>query len=978
MTPDKLPGLISKINEYFNKVEVKLTEKVPVVVHAANTLKIGASTLAQMVATAVGYSSVHIANKNNPHSVTAEQAGAYSTGDFNALIAQQISSGIVPISRYGTLSYLPAGVQGSFEGSTLVKSPGDNSTGLRETFNMQVEDNGTLVYLRNGTDGSSFGVYYSYVLNAVQGFNSSKINNTARRYRPAFVAADRSVAYLYAGGQGILAGRLQDDAGVAKETFFAITNNTLEDSAHSEVYLDGPAWENRLNRSEVILGKTSVYILYNIGAYSDVGYTAPLDFEMYSIPLTEFGQGKTVVPTRMTIGEVTGFMGAKYNTGDIRLAAIAESKDTATPALVQHVGGTTGTGYHGGLRLMGGSGRCLTQSVLSADGTKMRSMCYHDGRYSWTGGPLQTVKFSYSWVLDLVTMKVTLDEGLTPMVITKHPTQLLLEYSGTVQNPNNGIALENTTGGDLSYRIYITDTGLQFTSRISYAPTSQESLGCMRWNTFTGIWDHLKAPMADRVPETRLGLTSPLLYGSPIGDSLDSMRLLPGNQVVTMCRNTELNEVLIKTRLRPAGEKLEYNYQYKSVDFPNGLAGFKPSTERTKLTAAERITLIGYVQEMDDVSLKYAHGAVLMNLDTYNIRPTAIDGDIVPSGSVSATINQLNVLRDAIIAEHGNIPGETTVGGAFIELIIPRNTAVKPYAQVTFVSSVLGARMMVMVFVDVSARSGAIATLTMGAFIGRTNLGTIVGGTGAGFNTSNGIRGGAHTIYETADSFLIVGNSVAYISYPGGSILSRYRFLVNKSDGSVQNFVGNTASVNIVGERWVGLPGLGVGGASYKDYTTKLGFNRAANTKAEYLAWNTGIPADTKVLVSQEVPQGWVIYFTEDTPVIVNGVPGTLISTSIDLVTIKANPANSTFYVYVELKAGLPVYAIYDRYIAETATTLLVGTVVTGDLSISSIKVDKVTKFAGFRLSTTSLGTSIPVTAGLPSREGHLDAGWLN
>ena len=92
MTPDKLPGLITKINEYFNKVEVKLTEKVPVVGHSLNTLKLGASTLAQMVATAVGYSSVHIANKNNPHNVTAEQVGAYGTADFNALIAQQINS----------------------------------------------------------------------------------------------------------------------------------------------------------------------------------------------------------------------------------------------------------------------------------------------------------------------------------------------------------------------------------------------------------------------------------------------------------------------------------------------------------------------------------------------------------------------------------------------------------------------------------------------------------------------------------------------------------------------------------------------------------------------------------------------------------------------------------------------------------------------------------------------------------------------
>lgn len=65
-----LDALLDRINVYFGKVNLKLTEKVPVVAHAVNTLKIGTSTLAQMVATAVGYSSVHIANKSNPHKVT--------------------------------------------------------------------------------------------------------------------------------------------------------------------------------------------------------------------------------------------------------------------------------------------------------------------------------------------------------------------------------------------------------------------------------------------------------------------------------------------------------------------------------------------------------------------------------------------------------------------------------------------------------------------------------------------------------------------------------------------------------------------------------------------------------------------------------------------------------------------------------------------------------------------------------------------
>lgn len=412
------------------------------------------------------------------------------------------------------------------------------------------------------------------------------------------------------------------------------------------------------------------------------------------------------------------------------------------------------------------------------------------------------------------------------------------------------------------------------------------------------------------------------------------------------------------------------------MTIPEGLEGFKPSPDRTVFTSTDRVNFVGYIQEMDDESLKYASGSVLMNIEGYQSRYINMAADLTTSGVVSATLAQLNVLRDEIIALIGVNP-VTFINVSIIELIIPRNPAVPVYAVVSCTLS-NSDRRVIMAKVNVSARSGAIATLSAGALIINSSLGIASNGTGTFFSLSNGTRGGHHVIYETSDSFIIAGNSVAHFGYPGGSVMSRYRYLLNKDGDVTQNAVMSTASVNIVGARWGGLPGYGVGEVYSQDFTTKLVFAKAAKTKAEYLTWNPVVANQAKVLVSQEVNQGWIVYFTENTPVIINGVAGVLNVMNIDLTSIRANASNWTFYVYVQMVAGEASYVIYDHFEAETNTLMHIGTVQTSDLGISVIKVDKVTKFAGFRLSITPAGSSIPVTVGLPSREGHIDSSWIN
>lgn len=977
-----LDALLDRINVYFGKVNLKLTEKVPVVAHAVNTLKIGTSTLAQMVATAVGYSSVHIANKSNPHKVTPEQAGSYSVADFNVRAAQQISSGIVPISRYGTLSYLPAGVSGSFGGASTVKSTAAGGYNNDEHYSLQLEDNGTLAFLRNGTDGSTINVYYGYVENAVNALNlNAKVIMTTKRYEPPFLPSGQSVAFLMQGGQAALAGRFQDAAGVQKDCFIALTNGTLDPTAHV-AGLFTPVWADIIERSEVVRGKDTIYLIYNHFAEpAAIGGNQPLDLQVYSFPISAMDGVSYITPTKVTIGECTGFLGAKYTTGEIRMAARAESSDVTAPALIHHVngflngsGGATGpTGFWNGNRHTWANGRVLTLSAFNADFSKLRIMTYQDPRYAG----LVSTKIAWSCVLDMNTLKCTLDEGLTPMQVVVDPNDpLKLIASGTVQSRQNGIIISNYVAVDMTSRCYITDNGLIFASRIPYAPTGTDSLYRGKWNNFTNVFDAIKCPLYERPTDQTSAVNCPFTFGSLAGDGFDGFRLLPGNVGVVMCRNNISNTAVMKFKILPTGQPLVPNYDYASTTYPEGLKGFKPRVERDNVPQPiPRTLLMGIIQEMSDTGLKGTHGSVLCNYDNLNSRYISIDENLVTSGAISATDANLNTLRDAILVA-GGVALTDLISTSLIDLVIPQNPAVPAFATV-FCATAAFQRWTIVARVNVDARSGVVSVMSVHSIVGQYKQ-TVAGNNLEIGTTGTGqFRCGTYCIYELDNEFMVTCVPTPEFRNSGGSVYHMSRFIVNKSDGSITNFTAAAGSAGIVGARWGGLPGYGVGAFQTNDYTSKLIYKQMAKTKAQFIAGVYRPDNEAIVLLSQQVAQGWALYFTEETPIILNGVPGTLPVTSIDLSTVKANPANTTFYVYVIMTAGVPSYAVYTQFMTETNTMLFIGTVQTSDSTISLINVNKVTKFAGFRLSTLPAGNSMPVTPGLPSKESHLDAGWL-
>lgn len=130
---------------------------------------------------------------------------------------------------------------------------------------------------------------------------------------------------------------------------------------------------------------------------------------------------------------------------------------------------------------------------------------------------------------------------------------------------------------------------------------------------------------------------------------------------------------------------------------------------------------------------------------------------------------------------------------------------------------------------------------------------------------------------------------------------------------------------------------------------------------------------DTDTISTSSV--GYVFYITESVPVFIAGKIGTLDLYTLDLSTIKAAPASTTFYVYVNVVQGVPMYNVSLTELVDTYTNCFIGTITTDASTISNISISKVSRFDIYRPSTTAKGSAIPVSSGLPSQPGSI-TGW--
>ena len=119
---DAVSALNTSLNAMVPALANAVNRKVAQAALADNALALNGQTATQMVATAAAHTDAHAARTDNPHSVTADEVGAYPKASIDSMIGALIPSGILPISTFGKVDGSGIPVTVSVSGNTCTVS----------------------------------------------------------------------------------------------------------------------------------------------------------------------------------------------------------------------------------------------------------------------------------------------------------------------------------------------------------------------------------------------------------------------------------------------------------------------------------------------------------------------------------------------------------------------------------------------------------------------------------------------------------------------------------------------------------------------------------------------------------------------------------------------------------------------------------------------------------------------------------------
>ena len=928
---------------------------------ADDTVLVGGMDKTQLAAAVAKTGSDHIAAHGNPHGDTPASLGIYGAAELATLTAGLVPSGVLPISRFGTLDYLPAGVAGGFEGGTTINSIVQAA--------MIVENDGTLTYLRNGTDGASHGVYYAYMRNAGIG-GLVQPSRTTRRYRPSFVPAGQEIAYICGGSDSALMGKFMDANQVEQpELFIALTGNTLDDSKHVGCKLQVSTLTTRGTWAygRAILVGTTVYIFIPVGrAGGTVG------FEVWTVPKASIVAGATVIPTQVTGISTDGYSGTR-SASLIQVADMSISYNAADKPLVLADAGVTANVFHyfdqqlfveanaaGVMRI-----KALSSSYMSAVSISGRGY------------------ISFSLTYNPATKKAIVDgDTLTQTRYINRGTYI--QAVGPIYADDAGSVTDGAFAyGNMTVSSCLSSAGKQYQiiqaqgvdnvyySRCSFDPALSKFEALRRGVTFTNLEGFMISPS----------------FGSAIASALDGATALSDTRLTVY--STGRNKAGVTT------ESLAYTDLQGSVDgythkslYNGTYLGYKPSANRGFIAdlGIDANNHAGKVVEVNGAIMHVSgthFNQLLLLAGPANILP-----DMTSNGAVSVSQTVINAIAADMKTKVQASTG-LTVSKIVVELIVPQLN-MPPFAVATTLTSNGQFHVsLAPVTITGGSKSSAITAVTV-APLARIERALNDGYVGQDLVSLYYwlLTMGSVNIYETSTGFLIGMNVPTGLSFVGDTVTPNLHF---RYDKATAKFVFNVAMIQGVGHsRYNGYSyyastslGFGmiysqIGSGGPNDELTKVVFIPMAKTDAAFDSWPgiTGDKSTWRVLASQEVAQEWVTYFTEETPLLMNGRYYTLPPATFNLTTVTADPSNKTFYVYVVVTgtAGATTgeYQLSLTERAESNVQMFVGTIVTGATKIASVNVAKVTRVDLFRLSQSPVGSAIPVSTGTPTATSPL------
>lgn len=869
--------------------------------------------------------------------------------------------GMLPVSRVGTMDYLPLNISGSFVGATIYDT--------KRIFPTLLEDDGTLVYLRPGTNGSTYGYYYSYVQNAR---NSVSLNPvlTNTPYRPSFFTPNHKlINFVSSNANEVL--MMRTNNGVIDTYTLALTNTTMNSVAHQ--YLEF----NRnliVNDPQYVMICNDIVYIWCMDGYSD---SSPFAVSLYTIPASSVRNSVTTGLAKVTgFGGQTLYHDAVIGSTNILLSNRVYSTNIADKPFMQGVYQASDPIIGGGVFQLNTDG--VIQASKNTNETSIRVALFHAYDFASTRSTLSQRTWGVSFTYNISTKQYVLDSTqVAPVVITSTPGTGAISSSGQFDFPMEKInGFNNQAQGNVP-TIFQTNDGTVFSAVARYitSPTHKLTRGTIP--SFASLYDSWNFTTRN-LTNIRVDEISPV-YGSVIGENLINPQIISPNKIVLFGSGTDTDgtalgyDSLLSTNFTGSP-----NFTYQSIS-GTPINGYAPNTNRayipnTDFTYNGLISLVAqdgsttvYGSSFIEGTNKTAKG--LMNPSTMQFTGTySLFNSSVLSTLKNDIISSVT-LPDAVVDSRivlYYVPDQSLSSSIAVVTVRTNATAgtnnihfITSEVQVTLAGSTITGGTVLSSFTNIgSIYSTELTTVASERQCGLT-IAKYSDFTYLGFSTIINTRTTGNSMF-----FSILGKIDNGTKLISSSVLTRIQ-------GQYIAAVDNTYQVGVI-------PNLGFGvytNGAKTDLGTKLVFKNFGTSSAQFDTMLTDLNGPTVsqiVIVSQEVAQGYNIYFTQEVPVFLGGKFYKVPASSLDLTTIKANPANSTFYIYVQMNrnTGVASYLVTESLIAESLTMTYIGTIVTGGSGINTISTEKVTRFLTYRPSTVKRGSAIPASSGVPSGSG--------
>lgn len=889
-----------------------------------------------------------------PHITIPSQAGTYSRNELETQLARLIRSAILPVSRYGSLGFLPVGVARDYEGATTV-------TDVRDSASI-IEDDGTWVYLRNGTNGSSRGVYYSFLRNAYE-TPWKQPTKTNKRYQPAYFPAGYTAAYIGNCSDSVLFGRLQDASGNLSTTHFvSLTNGTFDETKHQGAFIE--LQNLPANRGEWVLIGNTVYAFYNkpITKLSDA-----VEVEVYTVPKATILAGGTFTLTKVTGITTDGFNGSIV-ADSIRLANVVYSTSLADkPCVLGSVAGS--------VPVLGFNFWHAEQPTLisAADSNGVIRTRIIGGTYVTTTNTTASAYNTFSWTYNPTTKRAVLDAKF------KSQHRLTVDTAGTIGISGPIWDTPEAYDGYVSWWHAVTTLAFHPRGMIINHRVMQQA--DLEWHA-RSYYSNYTSKFAALLPGSLTRKSSERLanepaYGSAIGGVLCGPFALSDTRMLISANGVDSKGAYIQERFMLTQLEGTPTYTYRSLK--NGsYQGYKPSLVRQVLDTDLGRSTFDYTGALVEVSgsnlwastLRYSKGLK-------NLGYRSVAADLTRTGQFTVADSVMQSVIDQVLNLTGRRAEATSVT---CDLVYPQH-GMRPFAVVSIYSQSARTYYVTAAILTVTATTTAITSATVVSLFEQAPAVTSDTALALTATEANLRRGGAVTVFETANSFLIGLTLSGLFQVIGNNPSVSCSFRVRKSDWGVVAAYGhlNVRSWNhgFHGQYYFATPSLGFGlcwgDADQTDYQTKMLFEPITKSDdSVFDAWTTGKSARL-VLTSQDVASGFVVYFTESTPVLIGGKVYTLPTTTINLSNVKANPANTTFYAYVVLANGVVSYQITTTPMAESHTVMYIGSIVTNSTNVATLSITHTTRIDLYRISPSAKGSAIPVSDGTPDVSSTLN-----